>query len=138
MLKNLSTVAVSLLAGLFFSTTTHAAAVEFDTEKIKAALHTATPEEDGFIDRALRMVDEGKLSSELVQGAFVRARKQQRRKFQQFKYGLLAQVSDGSIRLELTTGQLPVADSPPGLRERVASRLRRLFSFLPSVRALIK
>ena len=138
MLKNSSTVAVSLLAALFLSTTTHAATVEFDAEKIKVALQTATPEEEGFIDRVLRMIDEEKLSPELVQGAFVRARKQQRRKFQQFKYGLLAQVSDGSIRSELATGQSPVVDSPPGLRERVASRLRRLFSFLPSVRARIK
>lgn len=138
MLNNSPTVAVSLLAGLFLSTATHAATVRFDAEEIKVALQTATEEEKGFIDRALRMVDEGQLAPKLVQGAFLRARQQQRRKFQQFKYGLLAQVSDPSIRSELATGRRPVANSPPTLGEKIASRLRRLLSFLPSVHGMIK
>jgi len=126
MLKNSSTVPVSLLAGLLVSTTAHAGKVQFDAEKIKAALQTVTLEEKGFVDRALRMVDEEKLSPELVQGTFVRARKQQRLKFQQFKFGLLAQVSDPALRSELVNGKPPPAAPPASFSERVASRLQRL------------
>lgn len=124
---------------LLLSVTTAARAVtpQLDADKIKAALDTAALEEDGFVDRALALVEDGRLSSKLVQGMFVRAREQHRHKFQQFKYGLLSRVSDPAIRAELMNGQ-PPPPPPPNLGQRVAASLRRLSSFLSRVRSLLE
>lgn len=134
-LKNLSTALVSLFAGLLLSTPVHAGAgkVQLDAGKIKAALQTVTLEEKGFVDRTLRMVDEGKLSPKLVQGTFLRARQKRRLKFQQFKFGLLAQVSDPALRAELVHGKPPASAPPASFRERIASRLRRLRESMPGL-----
>ena len=51
-----------------------------DAETMKAGLRTAAPEEDGFIDRAVEMVDEGRISAGLVHGTFVWARVQPQHK----------------------------------------------------------
>jgi len=119
------------------TTSARAATPRLDAEKIRAALHTATPEEDGFVDRALAMVEEGKLSASLVQAMFVRARGEQQHKFQQFKYGLLGHVSDPAIRAELVNGQTP-PPPPPNLGQRVAASLRRLSAFFSRVRSLLE
>lgn len=138
MSRKLSTSVVAPFVLLVCATTSaRAVTSQLDVEKIKAALRTATPEEDGFVDRALGMVADGKLSAGLVQGMFVRARREQRHKFQQFKYGLLSQVSDPAIRAELVNGETP-PPPPPNLGQRVAASLRRLSSFLSRVRSLLE
>ena len=127
----------SLALVLLATMSTRAATTRLDAETIKAGLKTAAPEEDGFVDRAVGMVEEGRLSGGLVQGTFVWARAQPRRKFQHFRYGLIERAPSEAARTELSTGR-PPAPPPPGFRQRVAARLRRLFSFLPSVHALLR
>jgi hypothetical protein len=127
----------SLVLVIGATTAARAATRSLDVDTIKAGLHTTTLEEDGFVDRAVRMVEEGRLSGGLVQGTFVWARAQPRRKFQHFRYGLIERAPSEAARTELSTGRPPAAP-PAGLRQRVAARLRRLFSFLPSVHALLR
>jgi hypothetical protein len=97
-----------------------------DAETIKAGLHTTTIEEDGFVDRAVAMVDDGRLSAGLVQSTFVWARGQARYKFQHFRSGLLEQVPSAAIRTELKTGQQVTTPPRQGFFQRVYGRLRRL------------
>jgi hypothetical protein len=138
MLRVLSIRLISLLVLPVLSTApVQAATTKLDADKIKAGLHTAAPEEDGFVDRALQMVEEGKLSAKTVQSTFIWARQQSRHRFQHFKRGLITRAPNQAVRTDLVTGQAP-ASAPPSLGERVAARLRRVFSFLPSVHALIK
>jgi len=128
-----------LLAFLFLSVVAaRGATTPLDAERIKSALQTTTLEEDGFVDRALEMVAEGKLSAKLVRTTFVWARKQQQHKFQHFRRGLLLRVSDPAIRAELAHGQPSPTSPPPNFGEALVGQLRRLFSFLPSVRVLLK
>ncbi len=132
---------VSFVALLVLSSTITRAAtpVELDAERIKAGLRTTEIEEDGFVDRALRLVEEGKLSAATVQSTFVWARKKSVHKFQHFRYGLLERTPNAAVRRELATGQAPAPPEPtPSLGQRVVARIRRLFSFLPSVHALLK
>lgn len=139
MLKGLSIGMISSWVLVLVATTaTPAASRDLDADTIKAALRTARPEEDGFVDRALGMVEQGRLSSGLVQGTFAWARVQPKRKFQHFRYGLIERAPNEAARRELVTGQAPPTSAPPGLRQRVAERLRRLFSFLPSVHGFLK
>ncbi|MFH1267086.1 MAG: hypothetical protein ABIK89_15270 [Planctomycetota bacterium] len=139
MLRNPSTTMASILALLVVSTaTSRADTVGLDAATIKAGLRTAAPEEDGFVDRVLQAVEEGRLSAGLVRGMFLRARKRPEHRFQQFKRGLLTQVSDPGLRSELVTGQSATEDPPPTFGQTLASRVRRLFSFLPSVHAMLK
>lgn len=138
MLRGLSIWMISSLTLVLAATpATGAATRSLDADTIKAGLHTATPEEDGFVDRALGMVEEGKLSVGLVQGTFVWARAQPRRKFQHFRYGLIERAPSEAARTELETGQAPTSPAP-SLGQQVAARLRRLLSFLPSVQALFR
>ena len=140
MSSNSSAMAVSLLAILFLSTAAlQAEAQQFDADRIKASLQTTTLEEDGFVDRALEMVQQGRLSKGLVQSTFLWARDQSSHKFQHFKRGLLTRVANPAIRSELVTGRTPPPPSPPpSFGQTVASHLRRFFSFLPSVHTLLK
>ena len=48
-----------------------AEASPLDANTMKAALRTATPEEDGFIERVLMMVDRGTLPLDLVESTFL-------------------------------------------------------------------
>jgi hypothetical protein len=124
---------LSLLLLLAATSATPGASTPLDAETMKAGLHTAAPEEDGFIDRAVEMVDEGRLSAGLVHGTFVWARAQPRRKFQHFRYGLVERAPSEETRTELATGQRATPNRAPTLRERVADRLRQFFGILPSV-----
>jgi len=120
------------------TTAAHSDTTTLDTDTIKAGLHTTTLEEDGFVDRAVGMVEEGRLSGQLVQGTFVWARAQPRRKFQHFRYGLIERAPTEALRTELATGQPATPSPPPTLGQRVVARVRRLFSFLPSVHAFLR
>jgi hypothetical protein len=71
----------------------------FDAETMKAALHTASPEDNGFIDRILNKVRRGALSADLVDTTFVWAKHKPRYRFQYFKYGLIHRANELGIRL---------------------------------------
>jgi hypothetical protein len=74
-----------------------AEASSLDADTMKVALHTATPEEDGFIEYVLDLVDQGKLAADLVESTFLWAKKKPRYKFQYFKRGLIQRIQNESI-----------------------------------------
>jgi hypothetical protein len=80
-------------------TQTAEAASRLDAKTIKAALRTATPEEDGFVQHVVNLVDKGKLPRKLVESTFQWARKKPRRKFQYFKWGLIVRARRRGIKL---------------------------------------
>ena len=91
---------VVLVFAVFFAVsrrTTEASPLDANTMKV--ALHTSTPEEGGFIDQVLAMVDKGTLPLDLVESTFLWAKKKPRRKFQYFKRGLILRAADKGIRL---------------------------------------
>jgi hypothetical protein len=75
------------------------AATRLNAETMKAALQTANPEENGFIEHVLDLVDAGKLPESLVESTFLWARKKPRRKFQYFKYALTVRARHSGIEL---------------------------------------
>ncbi|MEN6451573.1 MAG: hypothetical protein ABFC96_13860 [Thermoguttaceae bacterium] len=68
-------------------------------DNMKATLHTATPQEDGFIERVLARVEDGSLPLDLVQSTFLWAKKKPRKKFFYFKQGLILRAADRGIHL---------------------------------------
>ena len=74
-----------------------AEAEPLDADVMKVALHTAAPEEDGFIDRVVDMVNRGILPADLVESTFLWAKKKPRNKFQYFKRGLILRASQQGI-----------------------------------------
>ena len=95
--------------------------VALDAATIKAGLRTTEIEEDGFVDRALRLVDEGKLPAATVQSTFMWARNKSVHKFQHFRYGLLERAPSTAVRQELAPGQAPAPPPPtPSLGQRVS------------------
>jgi hypothetical protein len=77
-----------------------ASAATLDADTMKVALHTATPEEDGFISRVLAMVDNDTLPESLVNSTFLWARKKPYNKFQYFKRGLILRAAEQGITVE--------------------------------------
>ena len=76
-----------------------AEASPLDANAMKAALRTAAPEEDGFIDRVLMLVDRGTLPLDMVESTFLWARKKPQRKFQYFKWALTHRAQQQGIKL---------------------------------------
>lgn len=70
-----------------------------DVETMKAALQTATPEEDGFLYRVMEKVETGTLPVALVESTFLWARQKPRNKFQYFKRGLILRAAKEGIAL---------------------------------------
>jgi hypothetical protein len=70
-----------------------------DPNVMKIVLHTATPQEEGFIDKVIARVDNGTLPLDLVQSTFLWARKKQRKKFFYFKQGLILRAAAQGIAL---------------------------------------
>jgi sulfite exporter TauE/SafE len=68
--------------------------INLTSDQMKAALRTATVEEDGFIDRVLVLVQRGILPEDLVQSTFLWARKKAKHKFQYFKIALKLRAAD--------------------------------------------
>jgi len=140
MLRHALTRLVSFTALVVLSTAaTHAATTELDADKIKASLHTTYLEEEGFIDRALELVEQGKLSAATVHSTFVWARGHSVHKFQHFKRGLLERAPSAAVRAELLYGPAPPPPlGPLTLRRRVLDGIRSVLSILPSVRRLLR
>jgi len=89
-------IVLALVATAFVPT---ADAGVLDPNVMKIVLHTATPQEQGFIDYVVARVDKGTLPLELVQSTFLWARKKPRKKFFYFKQGLILRAADRGIRL---------------------------------------
>lgn len=70
-----------------------------DADVMRVVLHTATPQEEGFIDYVVSRVDKGTLPLDLVQSTFLWARKKPRRKFFYFKQGLILRAAAQGIKL---------------------------------------
>ncbi len=78
-----------------------AARAEFSltADQMKAALRTATVEEEGFIEKVLFLMHRGILPEDLVESTFLWARKRPKHKFQYFKYALKLRAADRGIPL---------------------------------------
>ena len=70
-----------------------------DAKTMQVVLHTATPEENGFIEYVLSRVDKGTLPLDLVESTFLWARKKPNHKFQYFKRGLILRAEQQGIHL---------------------------------------
>jgi len=76
-----------------------AAAPRLDAGVIKAGLRTAAPEEDGFVERVVELVDQGVLPASLVDSTFEWARKKTSHRFQYFKKAMILRASRIGVRL---------------------------------------
>jgi hypothetical protein len=83
---------------------TPAAAQVLDANAIRAVLRTATPEEDGFIDRVVEMVDDGELPIGVVQSTLIWAKGQPRHKFQHFRRGLITRAARFGVGADAFAG----------------------------------
>ena len=91
---------LALLFVLFAATGSRAAATNpLDADVMKVALHTAAPEENGFIDHVLTLVNKGRLPLDLVESTFLWAKKKPYNKFQYFKRGLIWRAKQQGIAL---------------------------------------
>jgi hypothetical protein len=90
-------VVLAVLAAVWVRTV-HAAG-PLDADTMKAALQTATPQENGFIDHVLAMVDAGKLPLDMVESTFLWAKKKPRKKFYYFREGLIRRAADAGITI---------------------------------------
>lgn len=90
--------AVAAVLLLLFGFGTFANARErLTADEMKAALRTEAVEEEGFIDRVLKMVSAGTIPEDMVQSTFQWARKKERHRFQYFKRGLIVRAAEKGI-----------------------------------------
>jgi hypothetical protein len=82
---------------LFAVATMAGAETGMTADEVKVMLHTATPEENGFVDRTLAMVQAGTLPVDLFQSCLIWARRKPRHQFQFFKQALLLRAADKGI-----------------------------------------
>ncbi len=94
-----SLILLALLAVLAADPLQAAPPPRLDADAMKAALKTARPEEDGFIDRVVARVEDGELPQSLVLSTFIWARKKPRWKFQYFRVGLIIRAARQGIRI---------------------------------------
>ena len=112
---------LALLIALLTAGVARADDFALDPDQIKAALHTTTVEEEGFIDRTVGMVQDGNLPRDLFTSCFIWARKKPHHRFQYFKNALTIRAAEIGINLQAkgnligpSTGPLgPVAAAKP-------------------------
>jgi len=84
---------------------TAAGAVRLDAETMKAALHTDSREDDGFIEDVLDRMNNAnrpanqRLPRSMVYGTFRWAREKPRRQFKYFKWGLTERAKRIGVKL---------------------------------------
>jgi hypothetical protein len=103
MLRHRLSPPIFLCAVLFFyvpSAPGLAATVNLDAPTIKAALRTATPEEKGFVEKVVRLMNKGKLPRALVENTFDWARRKNDHRFQYFKQALTVQATKLGFSLD--------------------------------------
>ncbi|HLA86369.1 MAG TPA: hypothetical protein VJL29_16405 [Thermoguttaceae bacterium] len=102
------------------------AAERLDVATIKMALNVTDLEDNGFIERVVRLMNEGRISRTYVTGAFAKARSRPKNQFQYFKQAMInLALRDG---VDLTKPD-PPASSPStnqSLWQRLLARLREL------------
>jgi hypothetical protein len=96
-----SLVLLTLLVAILAAAYQPAAAqqTKLDAATIKAGLRTTAIEEKGFVDRVLKLMDEGVLPQSMVHGTFLWAKKKPRHKFQYFKFAMIVRASRIGVRL---------------------------------------
>lgn len=67
--------------------------------QIKAGLRTATPEENGFVDRVVTLAQAGTLPPQLVESTFQWARNKPKFRFQYFKRAMIVRAARLGISL---------------------------------------
>ncbi|HQF12347.1 MAG TPA: hypothetical protein PLS55_00520 [Thermogutta sp.] len=87
------------LAGIAKLSTSAQAADWLNAELIKAALHTATPEEEGFVEYVVGLVQQGQLPAQILQSAYLWAQKRPKYKFQYFKRAIIYLAAQKGIRI---------------------------------------
>jgi hypothetical protein len=87
------------MLGLAQSVESVQAAEWLNAELLKAALHTATPEEEGFVEYVVRLVQQGKLPAQIVQSAYLWAQKRPKYRFQYFKRAVIYLAAQRGIRI---------------------------------------
>jgi hypothetical protein len=94
-------VSVAMLA-LFFARPAKTFAIDLtNADELRAALHTATPVEDKFIDNVVAKVNDGTLPMDLVKSTYVWAsRKPLERRFYYFKYALIQRAGQIGVSLQ--------------------------------------
>lgn len=96
---HLHLLAVAIAAFISHAPTVRAAE-SFDAEMVKAALHTNSTIDGGFIDSVFAKVAAGTLPMDLVQSTFLWARrKPENRRFFYFKQGLIMRAKERGIDL---------------------------------------
>jgi hypothetical protein len=90
-----------ILMGLVVASLTvrTARADDLDPDQIKAALHTTSDIEGGFVDRTVAMVQAGTLPRDMFTSCFIWARKKPRRQFQYFQQALTIRAAAIGIAL---------------------------------------
>mgnify|MGYP001201345304 FL=1 len=96
----LKTVGTAFLGGWWLQRTCWADTPEWlNPEVLKASLHTASPEEEGFIAYVVELVKAGRLPPELLQSAYLWAKRKPKYKFQYFKRAIIQLAAARGIRL---------------------------------------
>ncbi len=93
---------ITMICALLLSTAlacTSKAATLLDAGAIKAGLRTATPEEGGFIERAVRLAKQGTLPPDMLESTFQWARRKPAFRFQHFKRGLTLRAARIGVAL---------------------------------------
>jgi hypothetical protein len=82
------------------------AAPVFDAEQIKAILHTATVEENGFVTWVVTMVNQGIFPADLFESTLIWAQKKPaRNRFEYFKQALILRAA--AVGIDLSHGPPP-------------------------------
>jgi hypothetical protein len=90
--------AVSLAIALGWASLA-AADTKLDPDQIRAVLRVTKEEDNGFIDRAVLLVNQGVLPREIFEGCFIWARKKQQHRFQYFKHALISRAAEIGVTL---------------------------------------
>jgi hypothetical protein len=75
------------------------AEVKLDAAQIKVGLRTVTPNDEGFVDRVVKMTNDGRLPVSLVDSTFQWARKKSQNQFQYFKRALILRAAKQGITI---------------------------------------
>jgi hypothetical protein len=92
-------VVVGIVLALFSVRVARADDLNLDPEQIKAALHTTSDIEGGFVTQTVTMVKAGTLPRDLFTSCFIWARKKPRHQFQYFKQALTFRAAEIGVTL---------------------------------------
>jgi hypothetical protein len=103
--KSFALLIVSLVFTIAWSRSALATPI-FDPEQVKAILHTATVEENGFVTWVVTMVNQGKFPADLFESTLLWARKRPaHNRFEYFKQALILRAA--GVGIDLSHGPPP-------------------------------